>query len=72
MATRYTNKQVCPRCASTAPHLHPAMACEGEVEICTDDFHLRPTNQNGSKYINAVLKKRARLAALNKEGDANG
>lgn len=52
----------CPRCTSTRPHLHPAVQHGGEVELCTDDFHLTPTNQNGPKYIAAVLKKRARLA----------
>lgn len=29
----------CPRCDSPAPHLHPAMQCEGEVEVCRDAWH---------------------------------
>jgi hypothetical protein len=53
----------CPRCRSTAPHLHPAVQFGGEVELCTDDFHLQPTYRNSEKYIAAVLEKRARLAS---------
>ena len=49
----------CPRCGSTAPHMHPAVQHEGEVETCTDDFHLTPTPQNIPKYIEMVLAKRA-------------
>ena len=48
----------CPRCGSSAPHMHPAVQHEGEVEICTDDFHLTPTNQNTPVYIAGVLDKR--------------
>ena len=47
----------CPECKSTKPHLHPAMQHEGEVELCTNSFHLRKTNQNTQEYINAVLEK---------------
>lgn len=36
----------CPTCDSPAPHLHPAVQCEGEVQPCKDEFHLRPTPQN--------------------------
>lgn len=50
----------CPRCDSTQPHLHPTVQCEGEVEICTHDFHLIPTPQNTPEYINGVLAKRNR------------
>lgn len=49
----------CPHCDSPHPHLHPAMQCEGEVEICTHDFHLKPTPQNTPEYIEGVLAKRA-------------
>lgn len=52
----------CPICKSAQPHLHPAMAFEGEVELCTDDFHLKPTPQNRDAYILAVLDKRERMA----------
>ena len=48
----------CPRCQSNAPHMHPAVQYEGEVELCTDNFHLEPTNQNKPAYIAAVLAKR--------------
>jgi hypothetical protein len=52
----------CPTCDSPAPHQHPAMALEGEVETCVDDYHLIPTNQNRQSFIDGVLAKRA-LAA---------
>jgi len=29
----------CPTCNSPAPHLHPAVQFEGEVEICKDAYH---------------------------------
>jgi len=50
----------CPRCGSTQPHLHPAVQSEGEVELCTHDFHLIPTPQNTQAHIANVLKKRGR------------
>jgi len=52
----------CPRCASPAPERHPAVQCEGEVELCTHEFHLQRTNMNKPEYIEAVLAKRAALA----------
>lgn len=36
----------CPRCDSPAPHLHPAVQHEGEVQECTHEFHKQPTSQN--------------------------
>lgn len=36
----------CPRCDSPAPHLHPAMQFEGEVQPCEHPWHLQRTNQN--------------------------
>ena len=51
----------CPTCDSRQPHLHPAVQVGGEVELCTDDFHLRHTPQNMSGYIEAVKAKISRL-----------
>jgi hypothetical protein len=59
----------CPRCSSPSPERHPAVQHGGEVEICTHDFHLKPTPQNKQDYIDAVLAKRARvLHGSTKEG----
>lgn len=44
----------CPTCGSKAPHLHPALQDGGEVHLCTDAFHLTPTQQNRPEYIEAV------------------
>lgn len=48
----------CKTCNSSAPHLHPAIQFEGEVEICIDDFHLNKTPMNRQEYIDAVISKR--------------
>jgi hypothetical protein len=53
----------CPACKSDQPHLHPAVQSEGEVELCTHDFHLTPTPQNRPQYIAEVLQKRQVLTA---------
>lgn len=50
----------CPRCKSTAPHLHPAVQHEGEVALCTDAYHLTPTPQNTPEYIRDVETARER------------
>lgn len=52
----------CPKCKSTAPHMHPAVQHEGEVRLCTHDFHLKETPQNIPAYVAAVRK--ARLGAV--------
>ncbi|ALJ12586.1 hypothetical protein [Sphingopyxis macrogoltabida] len=54
----------CPTCDSPDPHRHPAMAFEGEVEVCTDAYHLIPTNQNRPGYIAAVEAKRAQATGV--------
>ena len=49
----------CKTCGSKHPHQHPAVQHGGEVEICADQFHERPTPQNRPEYIEAVKRKRA-------------
>ena len=49
----------CQTCNSPHPHMHPAVQFEGEVHVCTDDFHLRETPQNTAKFRDEVLTARA-------------
>ena len=54
----------CPICGSSAPHMHPAAQHEGEVQICSNDYHLTPSPQNKPEYIEAVkIKKLAEWEA---------
>ena len=56
MRTTHQSGERCSTCNSPSPERHPAVAFEGEVEICINDFHLIPTLSN--RYIAAVLAKR--------------
>lgn len=48
-----TDAGCCPSCESPHPHLHPAIAHEGEVHVCTDAFHSRVTPENTPDRIRA-------------------
>jgi len=48
----------CPECGSPSPERHPALQWEGEVHICTHDFHLQDTPQ-ARPYHALVLERRA-------------
>lgn len=54
----------CPTCNSPAPHLHPAVQHEGEVNICTDDFHTQVTPQNNIAMVLDVMQEQERKAEL--------
>lgn len=41
----------CPTCDSPAPHLHPAMQSEGEVQPCADPFHHVVTAENTAEKL---------------------
>jgi hypothetical protein len=41
----------CPKCNSPAPHLHPAVQFEGEVQPCEHDYHRQLTSQNTRERI---------------------
>jgi len=43
----------CPKCDSPAPHLHPAVQFEGEVQPCDHGFHRQVTPQNTPAMIAA-------------------
>lgn len=59
----------CPTCTSPSPHMHPAVQYGGEVELCTDEFHLKPTNQNTPERIASVNAKRREKALAEAFGD---
>lgn len=42
----------CPTCDSPAPHLHPAVQHEGEVQVCRDAFHDRATPEQPRGRVN--------------------
>lgn len=45
------NETKCPKCESPAPHLHPDMQHEGEVQPCSDLYHQQVTSQNTPEKI---------------------
>jgi hypothetical protein len=53
----------CPSCNSPAPHLHPAVQHEGEVQLCGDSFHEIITAQNTVERRSQVAKLAATTAA---------
>lgn len=53
----------CKTRGSPAPHTHPALQHEDEVEICADGFHLLPTPENRLEYV-AAMTLEANLAEL--------
>jgi hypothetical protein len=55
-------KQLCPTCNSYAPHLHPAVQWDGEVHVCSDEFHLQETPMNLERYRQFVRDRRQDLA----------
>lgn len=62
----------CPTCDSPSPHMHPAVQYEGEVGICTDDFHLSNFDgMNRPEYIKMVLDERAKKRAAQAAADAS-
>jgi hypothetical protein len=60
------NMQTCKTCGSKAPHLHPAVQVDGEVEVCGDSFHLTITPQNTLRFIFEVERKRMAQEAARK------
>jgi hypothetical protein len=49
----------CPRCDSPAPHLHPAMQFEGEVQPCTHPYHQQRTPEN-ERYLPPLTQPEAK------------
>ena len=48
------NMDRCPRCDSPQPHLHPAVQCEGEVQLCSHEYHHQVTSQNTQERIDSL------------------
>lgn len=62
----------CPACDSPAPHLHPAVQFEGEVQPCNHDFHRRITPENtpaiialNDSILNPAVVETATATAVN-------
>jgi hypothetical protein len=55
-------KARCPTCLSPAPHLHPAVQFEGEVNLCPDVYHLTLTPSNTIQRISAVKEIAERIS----------
>ena len=51
----------CPTCDSPAPYLHPATGFEGEVELCTHNFHL---NANAAEHAKIHRRRDRKTATL--------
>lgn len=54
-------RKECPTCGSHAPHLHPAVQHEGEVQPCGDAFHLTVTPENTPERIAKMQETIARI-----------
>lgn len=61
--TAVAEPEQCPRCGSTAPHLHPAVQEGGEVQPCRDAWHKRVTPQNTPEKIRETQELIAKLDA---------
>jgi hypothetical protein len=49
----------CPTCGSPKPELHPAMQVEGEVQPCSDPWHMHASSESAPpsyRYRDAALK----------------
>lgn len=57
----------CPTCNSPEPHLHPSVQFDGEVEPCTDPYHLQITPQNTKQRIEEHKKLLERIGKAVKQ-----